>query len=252
MVKGKDQSPSSTGPEKIETGTGSLDFVKEAMKEQLSEIAPETLQAKITNEQIAKIVGNLANTYGMEEKHAYIAIILLFLKGAASSSTPPTLSVTILGREVTKRDLVNSYSLVTRNNFVRRLAEAMAEDIGYYAQQQGLHGELAKRIESIVLASGEPPLTSKEKAWCSSFSQAIDDLDKKAGSDRLTKLLHQDYDKRFGKKQKQSGNADNKSAPNKNQPQKGSNTKSGKKASEQTRNGKRPNSPAAGKKGQSS
>lgn len=226
-------------------------FAKEAMQESLSNVSPEALQAKVTEEQISKIVGNLANTFGIEAKHAYIAIILLFLKGAASSSTPLTLSVTVVGKEITKRDLVNSYSLVAKNNYLRRLAEAMAEMIGQFAQKNGLNGELAKRIEGTVRAAGEPSLTTKEKAWCSSFSQAVDNLDELSGSERLSKLLHQDYDKRFSKKQikKQSSTNNGSQQPNanKNNQQK---PQGGKKTEERKRSGKRANSTESDKKGQ--
>lgn len=82
--------------------------------------------------------------------------------------------------------------------YIRRLAEALAIQIGEFAEKNGLKGELSQRIEIKLRAETGETLTEKEKAWCSSFSQIIPNLSERS-SERLVKLLAVDYNKRFEK-----------------------------------------------------
>jgi hypothetical protein len=51
------------------------------------------------------------------------------------------------------------------------------------------------------MAEGEPVLTSKEKAWASSFCQNVPNLEQYAG-DRLPQLLAKDYAARYDRDRK--------------------------------------------------
>lgn len=175
-----------------------LDQLQEdALKQPVADVAPEFKKSLIKNEEISQIILHVAQTFQIEPAIALIAIHLLFLKGAASEGTPQSLSVDVAGRTISKRDLIYAYEKTTGNNFIRRLAESMAISIGKYAEANGLRGELAQRIEVNLRVAEEPPLTPKEAAWCSSFSQAIPNLTDFSG-ERVTKLLAEDYSRRFG------------------------------------------------------
>lgn len=91
---------------------------------------------------------------------------------------------------------MNAYSLATGNQFIRRLAEKLAIPIGFFAEKNGLRGELAQRIERGHRAVNGENLSPKELAWCSSFSQCIPNLPELA-SERVQQLLSKDYNERF-------------------------------------------------------
>lgn len=75
-----------------------------------------------------------------------IAVILLMLKGTASSGTPKTLCVEVVGRTISKNDLLYHYEKVCGNKYIRRLAELLAIPIGEFAQIKKLDGELANEL----------------------------------------------------------------------------------------------------------
>lgn len=175
------------------------DIFKEALDLPLETLAPNIKKANMTREQANKVLEVLGNTFSIPKNAAMVAVILLFLRGAASDGTPLSLSVTVMEREITKRDLLNAYVLVTNNKFLRRMAETMAVEIGLYAEKHQLSGELASRINRLHRAETGENLTHKEQAWCSSFSQNIPNLGAYT-SERVIKLLSTDFNRRFAKK----------------------------------------------------
>lgn len=192
----------------------------DVMKLSVDSIAPEFKRTNLSQDQVTKVIDYLASNFLLKREQVLVGIILLFLKGAANNSTPITLSVEIDGKEISKRDLQNAYGLVTSNAYLRRLAEALAVEIGTYAELNGLKGELAQRVETSLRAEKGETLSSKELAWCSSFSQQLPDLAQRA-SDRLCILLAADYSKRFSS----IANKTKKSGKKENEKDKSSNTK---------------------------
>lgn len=97
-------------------------------------------------------------------------------------------------------DLLYFYRSLTGNNFLRRLAECIADDISKFAEKNNLSGDLAQQIDRHLRGcepdeSGKRPakLTPKERAWCSSFNQENPTLDSDADLKvRLGNLLAQD------------------------------------------------------------
>lgn len=191
-----------------------LDFSKLtelAMKVKVSDIAPTELKANLlSQEKITEIIVGLATSHGISEQDAFVAIILLFLKGAANNGAPNTMGVTIVDTDknhlvITKNDLKYSYQRATGNEFIRRLAESLAEQIGKYAEKNFLIGDIAQKIDSRILINKEDkdriPLSQKEKAWASSFSQCLPNLSE-LSSTRLPQLLAADYYERFQKNKK--------------------------------------------------
>lgn len=161
-------------------------------------VAPKVKQSIVTEETINKIFELLCSTFEMDLAPMIAGVCLLFLKGAASDGAPLSLSVEVLGREITKRDLLYCYEMVTGNKYLRRMAEALAVEISQYAEKNGLSGDLGKRIQTRHRASTGESLTPKELAWCSSFCQDLPNL-ANFSSERLAKLLAEDYDNRFKK-----------------------------------------------------
>jgi hypothetical protein len=78
-----------------------------------------------------KIAEIIAVSFDMPSNYAFIAIILLFLNGAANVFSPLSMTIEILGpdkrlRTIMKKDLIYAYESVTKNTYLRRLAESMA------------------------------------------------------------------------------------------------------------------------------
>jgi hypothetical protein len=168
--------------------------------------APQEINnGALTEGQAHNIATHLGKANGLDTHLAYIAIFLLILKGAANSGTPESLEITILDHErnpvtIKKYDLMYSYYSITGNKFIRRLAEQLAIPIGMYAEKNGLSGDICEKINNKTMRNMDPtlryPLTLKERAWASSFSQKIPGLEKLA-SERLPLLLALDYGERF-------------------------------------------------------
>lgn len=85
----------------------------------------------------------------------------------------------------------------------------MAKEIGEYAQSNGLEGDLAKRIQRLLRTKTGESLTPKELAWCNSFCQNLPDLNELA-SERVVKLLAEDYENRFMTSKKRQENSSSK------------------------------------------
>lgn len=189
----------------------SLNELIEATKlEDVDKIAPKFRKKNtMSDEQLEKIVQIIALNLDIDPKTALIGMILLFLQGAASAGTPPTMSVEIGNIVMEKRHIMNACFNVTGHQFIRRIAESMAETIGLFAYKNHLAGELAYRINNKLKAENGTSLTEMEMAFCSSFSQAIPNLENK--SERLAKLLAEDYQKRFENKKKSDKSINNNS-----------------------------------------
>lgn len=175
-------------------------LLTEANKTPIAKISPqETKQEWHTPSEIQNIINQLADTMGLDTHTAFIAIALLFLKGAANKGTPTTMSVAVMESsnqtEVSKSDLIYVYRKNFKNIHIRRLAESMAVLISRYAEAQGLSGDLAKKINISLLKKKEATLTRKEAAWCSSFCQSNPKVEEV--SERLAGLLSEDYLTRF-------------------------------------------------------
>lgn len=164
------------------------------------EVQPEKLSL-IT---IEAIIDDLAVSFGMELAYAYTTVFMLFLKGASNEGSPLTTAINVVveGKYVpiTKRNLMYSYRSITGNRFLRRLARGLAIEIGQYAEKYGMDGDLAVQINNDILGDlkeeNRVPLTQKERAWCSSFSQGIVNLGE-LSSPRLPLLLSCNKDNRF-------------------------------------------------------
>jgi hypothetical protein len=182
------------------------DLLNEVKAEKLEQISPSFRQNAVSEEQIKRIIKSLNTKYtSLEEKYILVAIILLFLKGVSSNNTPETLAVEVKGVTITKRDLKIAIQQILNHGYIRRVAESIAVQIGTYAELNGLDGELAKRIDKIIAennyvkGTNELPLTTKERAWCSSFSQGLSNLEQYT-TERVVKYLAIDYNERFGRK----------------------------------------------------
>lgn len=191
------------------------EIVTEIIKRDFDEIAPNFRKGAITETEITTIIEKTATDIGVSKETALVGIILLMLKGAASGGTPPTLSVELTGgKTLAKRNLLGAYMSVTGNSYIRRLAEGLAVNIGEFAEAFSLQGELAQRINTALKADNGEILSSKEMAWCSSFSQNVPDLANRS-SERLVKLLAEDYKRRFDNKKKTNNNTNTQKQNNK-------------------------------------
>jgi len=185
-------------------------IVERAQRKQLSDVAPNENVTLISKKTIREIIRQLAQMFGMSEELAFIALCLLFLKGAASASAPKEMEVILTDPDtkteivIQKYDLMACYRRVTGNLFIRRLAEGMALEIGMYAESQGLNGDLALKINNGLVAKNEPSLTTREKAWCSSFCQNLPHLDQYAGN-RVPVLLAANLQERIKNQNKKQG-----------------------------------------------
>jgi hypothetical protein len=183
------------------------DIIKTLKTSDLQTIAPDFKKGVITDEQTELIIENIANSIGTTKENALTGTICIFLKGGASNGTPQNLEVVLRdGKILAKRNVLGAYVSVCGNQYLRRLAEKLAIEIGEFAEAHGLNGELAPRINTILKADTGEILTPKEAAWCSSFSQNIPDLATRS-SERVVKLLAEDYKKRFENKSKKKENA---------------------------------------------
>jgi hypothetical protein len=206
----------------MSTGFGYTSVFKKVLDEAtVDKVAPKVKQSAMTEEAVTKVLELLCKSLELELVPVLAGVCLLFLKGAASDGSPLSLSVEVMGRDITKKDLIYCYEMVTGNKYLRRMAEAMAVSISQYAEKNGLYGDLGKRILTRHRAATGETLTPKELAWCSSFCQDLPDLATFA-SERVVKLLAEDYDSRFSKKPKVKENKAAKTASKakgKSQPQ---------------------------------
>lgn len=177
-------------------------IVNSATNAPLEDMAVNDTKNVATPEEIQVFIKKVSDSFGIPSPTAFTGIALLFLKGAANKGAPPTMSVDLLTPEktpisLTKYDLQCACQVACKNKFLRRVAKGLAKEIGFFAESKNLNGDLAIKLNNNLVAEGEPPLTSKEKAWASSFSQTLPNLEKLSGSNRVPTLLAQDYQDRF-------------------------------------------------------
>jgi hypothetical protein len=177
-------------------------------KSDLDQLAINVDENKLTQEECQGIIEILSRTHALTKEEAFTATCLLILKGAANEGAPRTMKVQIKASnqivEVTKNDLIYAVSVVCKNFYIRRLAETLCVEISQFAEKHGLNGDLAITLNNTLMAKGFPPLTSKERAWASSFNQNLVSLVDVVGP-RVPTLLAEDYQRRFqknGNKQK--------------------------------------------------
>jgi hypothetical protein len=193
------------------------EICKKAADSDLSKVSTSATKSLITKQQCKEIIEDISKTHGLTNEKAFAAIALLFLKGAANKAAPLDMSVDIITEEnnttsVCKVDLVRSTQKVVKNGFIRRVAEALAAEISYYAEKHYLNGDLAIKLDTLLRADEKPSLTRKEKAWANSFAQNLPGLERFAGP-RIPYLLALDYNNRFSKQRNQSKKGKSKSEP---------------------------------------
>lgn len=135
----------------------------------IAQVAPDEVKGnKIPDDIIHDIITNLADSYGTTAPFAYVAVLILFLKGAfpfllrrkrgenAGCSDTTEAKIIDSGSEIVirKRDLMYNYQKVTSKKYLRRLAESLAVRIGQYAERNDRDGDIANKINN-RLVSGE-------------------------------------------------------------------------------------------------
>lgn len=187
-----------------ETQVGLLQLLDQATNTKVEEIAPDFRRKNnISDEQLEKIIKIIQTHLGMKRTtQVIVGMNLLFLQGAASAGAPITMSVNLgEGICMEKRNIVDACNTVTGHKFIRRIAETLAPQIGRFAYNNKLVGELGYRINNKLKAEKGESLSELELAYCSSFSQVIPNLNE-ITSERLSKLLAEDYQIRFEKQKK--------------------------------------------------
>lgn len=180
------------------------EIIEISLKTRVEEVAPNFRKKNtLTNEQIEKIIQTISLNLGISPEKVLIGMNLLFLQGIASAGAPTTMSIELGdGKFIEKRNIIDACNLVTGHKFIRRIAETLAMQIGNFAYKHKLAGELGYRINNKLKADKGESLNEKEMAFCSSFSQSIPNLTEET-SERLAKLLAEDYQKRFENKKRQ-------------------------------------------------
>lgn len=184
-------------------------IIARAMTNRVDDVSPSfRRKTTLTNEQIEKIIQTISLNLDLAPEKILIGMYLLFLQGAASSSSPLNMSVEIgSDKFLEKKNVVDACNLVAGHRYIRRIAETLATEIGNFAYHNKLTGELGYRVNNKLKAETGESLNEKEIAFCNSFSQIIPNLSE-ITSERLAKLLAEDYQKRFEFKKKQK-NVDN-------------------------------------------
>lgn len=178
-------------------------------------VAPKSKEDAMSPEQVNEVIKVFATSCRIPIAAGFVAMALLMLKGAANAGTPESMYVEVCKLAITKGDLLLAYEKVTGNRHIRRLAEAAAVQISRYAEQYGLDGDLAKRLNTRLRADTGENLSPKEMAWANSFCQNVPNLGE-LSSERLCKLLAEDFNSRFSKAQKKQGPPAKKAAAPKN------------------------------------
>lgn len=178
----------------------------------------------ISNEHLEKIVQTIGINLEISTERVLAGMFCLFLQGASSAGAPLTMSVDLgNGKCMEKRNIVNACVAIVGHPFIRRIAETLAYEIGTFAFNNKLYGELANRINNKLKAESGENLTELEMAFCSSFSQSIVNL-AEVTSERLSRKLTEDYLNRFENKKK-SIKTDNVMSTNKTNKKKKNNKK---------------------------
>lgn len=179
----------------------------------------------LTEDQIDSIITKLSVSKGVPRESIKNAIFMLLLRGAGSSGAPENLKVqinySVIDNEnkklegsftLTKGELLNIYNNQTKNKYLRRLAETLANEISSFAEQNNLNGDLANQLNTYRLSEGLDPLTAKQKAWASSFNQNNPSLETNQELLEVAKLLARDFMIKF-KSNKTPNKKEKKSSP---------------------------------------
>ncbi len=191
------------------------ELLKTSINKRVEEVSPNFRKKNIlTEEQLEKIIQTLSINLSVSHEKALIGMILLFLQGATSEGAPMTMSIDLgEGKSIEKRSVINACSASTGHQYIRRIAETLAKEIGEFAYKNRLAGELAYRINNRLKAESGECLNEREMAFCSSFSQVLPNLSE-LGSERLTRLLAEDYHRRFDTKRKKDERNENQFSKN--------------------------------------
>lgn len=203
----KIESDKKTGEEKSEQDISNIDLdaLEKASQEiTLQEACPSAGASELDEDSTKIIIARLAHTMYLSPLMAFIAIALLFLKGAASKTAPDKMFVEVTAKDgdtvkIRKQDLMEALYKTTGNKFIRRLAESLATRICNFAEKHGLSGDLAFNFDIEEVSEGGTALSPKERAWSNSFCQHVPNLEVLA-SPRVKVLLGKDYQRRFNKK----------------------------------------------------
>lgn len=163
----------------------------------------------LTDEIVKKIIAKMAMSKGVPYQAMHNSVLMLMLMGAGSSGSPDSLKITTSyetetnGKAMegtfttTKGELLNAYNSETKNKYLRRMAEFLANESSSFAEKNNLIGDLANQLNIYRLAEGHPPLTPKQKAWASSFNQNNPKLESDAELLDVAKLLAKDFMTKF-------------------------------------------------------
>jgi len=194
-------------------------LLKKSLEEKIEDTIPNFRKKNaMTEAQVEKIIGNLSFTLGITPERVLIGMMLLFLQGATSAGAPLTMSIDLgEGKILTKKNIVDACNMTAQHQYIRRIAETLSAKIGEFALKNKLPGELAYRINNRNKAETGNNLSELEMAYCSSFSQNIPNL-AEVTSERLAKLLAEDYQRRFEGKRKNTSVETNKSTSRRKTP----------------------------------
>ena len=173
---------SSTVPEASNEAPSGIS--KKLVTESSSELNPKVIVSVADNDMPKQTFEQIAISKSCTKELARDAVFALLKKGAAASSAPDTLSVSIShiteknGKKViteislSKGNFKEVYRKFTKNTFLRRFAETFCKEISKFAEINNLHGDLAQQMSIKVLSTSGEPLTPRQKAWASSFNNS--------------------------------------------------------------------------------
>lgn len=96
---------------------------KDILSEELHIIAPNYIKGAISTEEQDKIIDGISKDLEITHKEALAGTMLLFLKGAASSGTPSTLSVDLKsGKTIAKKEHSRCISLSNRKLLYKKIS----------------------------------------------------------------------------------------------------------------------------------
>lgn len=163
-------------------------------------------KSEITEDQVNAIVNAIAVSKNLTRQMAEQGIYTLFLKGAAATKAPDTLAVTMevddYGNDISakftlsKGELMHAYKMHAGNSYLRRLAEALRDNISTFAEKAGLNGDLGAQLNIESLKENREPLTARQKAWASSFNQGNPLLEATPELLTVAILLAQDFSRK--------------------------------------------------------
>jgi hypothetical protein len=175
----------------------------------------------VSQDQVVPILNRLAKIKGISLGTAARAVAELFRRGAANAGASSQMGMDIVcpdtgvTTEVTKYDIAMVMQQEVGHQVVRKLAEAMAQDmlIGNLLQVKqnpllDLKGDLAVKINADLIRRNGTPLTRQEEVCCATYAQWLPNLNELANSNRLKQLLEQDMaNRKVRRKKAMRGNA---------------------------------------------